>query len=203
MSGRFSSSAPELGVGFDAAIGDDHGAAVGEQLNVMRLHAARREFADLPVAVGRVADADDALRVCVIVLGGVEQLAVGGEDAMAEEMPVGLGAEPGRRPAIGGHGDTKTSRPAGKGDPFVRARAQRDVVTALGQLNRADIAALEREQSRGVAAAIVAARGGEQLHVVSRPWRDPKARPRAKALLPKPMRSSRRSRSMINLHPWR
>src|SRR6185503_4255841 len=139
--------------------------AVGEQLNVMRLHAAGRKFADLPVAVGRVADADDALRVGVIVLGGVEQLAVGGEGAMAEEMPVGLGAEPGRRPAIGGHGDTKTSGPAGEGDPFVCARAQSDVVTALGQLNRANIAAVEREQSRGVTAAIVAARGGEQLHV--------------------------------------
>ena len=90
MSGRFSSSAPLIGMGADAAIGDDHGAAVGEQRNVVRLHAMRLELADLPVAVGRVADADHALRVRIVVLGGVEQLAVGGEDAMAEEMPVGL-----------------------------------------------------------------------------------------------------------------
>ena len=84
---------------------------------------------------------------------------------MAEEMAVGLGAEPGRRPAIGGHRDAKTSGTAGEGDPFLRAGAQRDVVAALGQLHRTHIAALEREQGRGVTAAIVAARGGEQLHV--------------------------------------
>ena len=93
---------------------------------------------------------------------------------MAEEMPVGLGVEPGRRPAVGGDGNTETSRPAGKGDPFVRAGAQRDVMAALGQLDRADIAALEREQRRGVAAAIVAARGGEQLHVVRGPGAIPR-----------------------------
>ena len=39
-------------------------------------------------------------------------------------------------------------------------------MTTLRQLNRADVAALEREQRRRITATIVAARGGEQLHVV-------------------------------------
>ena len=107
-----------VGMGFDAAIGDDHGAAVGEQRHVVRLHAARRELADLAIAVGRVAHADDALRVRVVVLGGVEQLAVGGEDAMAEEMPVGLRGEPDRLPPVGGHGDAEAAWARGQTRPI-------------------------------------------------------------------------------------
>jgi len=42
-------------MGANAAIGDNHGAAVGEQRHVMRLHSARRELADLFVPGGRVA----------------------------------------------------------------------------------------------------------------------------------------------------
>src|SRR5262249_4546757 len=46
-----------VGAGADAAIGDHHCAAVGEKLDVVRLHAVSRELADLLVAVGRIADA--------------------------------------------------------------------------------------------------------------------------------------------------
>ncbi len=77
-------------MGADAAIGDDHGAAVAKERDVVRLHALGGEFADLLVAGGRVAHADHALRVRIVVLRRVEQPAVGGEDAMAEEVPVGL-----------------------------------------------------------------------------------------------------------------
>ena len=86
---------------------------------------------------------------------------------MAEEMPVGLRIEPDRLPPVGRHGDAEAARPAGKRDPFARAWAKRDVMAALRKLDRAEIAAVEREQSRGKGAAIVAARGGEQLNLAA------------------------------------
>ena len=42
-----------VGMGEDAAIGDDHGAAVGEECQVMGPDAVARELADLAVAVAR------------------------------------------------------------------------------------------------------------------------------------------------------
>ena len=129
-----------IGMGLDAAIGDHHGAAVGKQRDVVRLHAVRRKLADLPVAGGRVAHADHARGALIIVLGGVEQLAVGREHAMAEEMAVGLGGEPDRRPRIERHGDAEAARAAGESDPFAAVGLKRDVMAALRQLDRSHIA---------------------------------------------------------------
>src|SRR5262249_21854067 len=107
--------------------------------------------------------ADDALRVLIVVLGGVEQLAVCRVDAMAEEMPVRLRMEPDRLPPVGRHGHAEAARPARKRHPFTRAWAKGDVMAALRKLDGAEVAAVEREQCRGIGAAIVAAGGGEQF----------------------------------------
>ena len=81
--------AAEIRMRLDAAIGDRQRAAVAEQQHFVRVHAVGRELADAAKAARRVVDADHAGGVVEIVLGGVEQRAVGREHAMAEEMPAG------------------------------------------------------------------------------------------------------------------
>ena len=49
-------------IGLDPAIGDGERLSVGQQDRLVRADAARREFADARVGIGRVVDADDALR---------------------------------------------------------------------------------------------------------------------------------------------
>ena len=66
---------------------------------------------------------------------------------MAEEMPVGLRGEPPRLPLAAGNGDAEAPRPPGEGHPFVGAWTERDVVAARGQLNRFNVALVEREQT--------------------------------------------------------
>ncbi len=124
----------------DAAIGDHHGAAVGKQRDVVRLHAVRGELADLLVAVGRVAHADHARGALIVVLRGVEQPAVGREHAVAEEVTIGLGGEPDRRPRIERDGDAEAAGTARESDPFAAVGLERDVVAALRQLDRPHIA---------------------------------------------------------------
>ena len=75
-------------------------------------------------------------RVLVVVLGGVEQLAVGGENAMAEKVAVGLRGEPDGRARAPTDRDAETAGTPREGDPFAAVRPERDVVTAARQLDR-------------------------------------------------------------------
>src|SRR5581483_12010356 len=154
-----------VGTGADAAIGDHQRAAVGEELNIVRLHAVRGELADLPVAVGRIAHTDDAAPARVVVLGRVKQPAVSGEGAVAEEMAVWLRGEPDGRTGVERDRHAEASWPSCEGHPFAAVRLERDIVAAAGKLDRADIAALQIEQSRGIGAAIVPACGSEALRL--------------------------------------
>src|SRR5262245_8051248 len=84
-----------VGMSADAAIGDHHGAAVREARDVVRLHPVRIELGDLPVAAGRIANTDDTAGTVVVIFCRVEDSAVGGEDTMPREMPVGSRLKPG------------------------------------------------------------------------------------------------------------
>ncbi len=151
-----------IGVGADAAIGDHHGAAVRQERDVVRLHAMGGELTDLPVAIGRVAHADDACRALIVVLGGIEQPAGGGEDPMAEEMAVGLRGEPHRRARSDRDRNAEAAGAPGKGDPFAAVGAERHVVAAARKLYRAHIA-IEAEQRRRVGTPVVLACRGEDF----------------------------------------
>ena len=189
-----------IGMGLDAAIGDHHGAAVAEQRDVVRLHAVRGKLADLPVAVRRVAHADHTRGALIVVLRGVEQPAIGREHAVAEEVTVGLGGEPDRRPCIERDRDAEAARPPRESDPFAAVGLERDVVAALRQLDRPHIA-VEGEQRGREIAPVVPARGGEAFGLgtaAAAPGRASMA-----ALEARLSRNARRSSSMASLHPWR
>ena len=78
----------QVGVGRDAAVGDDQGLAAGEQRNLVRADAMGRKLAQALVPALHVVDADDAALALEVVLGGVEQPPVQAEDAVPIEMSV-------------------------------------------------------------------------------------------------------------------
>src|SRR5262245_54733529 len=128
----------------------------------MRLHAVGGEFSDLPVATGRIAHPDHAGGALVVVLGGVEQPAVGREDAVAEEVTPRLRREPDRRAAVKRHSDAEPAGPAGERDPLGAVGTKRDVVAAPGKLDCLLIA-VESEERRLKIPPVVLARSGEAL----------------------------------------
>ena len=99
MVAMLSSARPIIRMGLDAAIGDRQRPAVAQQQKLVRADAIGREFADAAEFRPRVVDADHAGGVVEVVLGGVEQRAVGREHAMAEEMPAGDAGDGQRRVA--------------------------------------------------------------------------------------------------------
>ena len=122
-------------MGLDAAIGDRQRAAVAEQQHLVRVHAVGREFADAAKAVAGVIDADHAGGVVEIVLGGVEQLAVGREHAMAEEVPAGRAGDGDRlRRCRHGRRPRRTCRACRANTTERRATgSKRHVMAAIGQ----------------------------------------------------------------------
>ena len=126
--------AAEIRMRLDAAIGDRQRAPVAEQQHFVRVHAVRGEFADAAETVGRVVDADHAGGVLEIVLGRVEQRAVGREHAVAEEMPARRAGDRhrlGRAGMVEHHGEgprTPREHHRTAGDRIVG-----HVVTAVGQ----------------------------------------------------------------------
>ena len=127
--------AAEIRMRLDAAIGDRQRAAVAEQQHLVRVHAVGRELADAAEAVGRVVDADHAGGVVEVVLGRVEQRAVGREHAVAEEMPARRAGDGERLAAapVWSKTTAKVPGPAREHDGAAGDRIEGDVVAAIGQ----------------------------------------------------------------------
>jgi hypothetical protein len=100
----------------------------------------RLELADLFVACRHIALAHDALCRVVVVLGRVEQPAVGREGAMAEEMAIGPSREPDRLTCPNRNGYGEAARAPRKRNQLAAVRAKLNVVAATRQLDRAHIA---------------------------------------------------------------
>src|SRR6478735_10162621 len=109
---------PAIGMGPDAAIGDDHGAAVGEQRDVVRLHAMRVELRDLLITASGVTNANHTPRVVVVIFRCVENLSVGRENAMTGEMPVGPRLKPSGLAIVEWHRDAELAGMARECDPL-------------------------------------------------------------------------------------
>ena len=82
---------------------------------------------------------------------------------MTEEVAVGLGGEPDGGTRIKGDGHAEAPRSPREGHPFTGVRLHGDVVAAAGKLDRADVAAVQAEQSGGIGAAVILARGSKAL----------------------------------------
>ena len=148
-------------MGPDAAIGDDHGAAVGEQRDVVRLHAMRVELRDLLITASGVTNANHTPRVVVVIFRCVENFPVGRENAMTGEMPVGPRLKPSGLAIVERHRDAEFAGMARERDPFTTVGTKRDVMAAAGQHHRFHVA-VETEQGRGeIAAVVFACRGKE------------------------------------------
>ena len=128
----------------------------------MRTHAVGREFADAAEFRARVIDADDAGGIVEIVLGGVEQRAVGREHAVAEEMPAGDAGDGQRRVTAGvveDHGEGAGL--PGEDHRALRHRIEGDVVAAIGQVDRMQHLAGLGQDGRAIAAVALDEGGGE------------------------------------------
>ena len=142
--------ATEVGMRFDAAIGDGECAAVAKQKQFMRPHAVGGELADTVEFRPRVINANDARGVIKIVLGRIEQGAVGREHTMAEEMPAGDAGDGRWLLATGMVEDHRESAGlAGEDDRAFRHRVESNVMATVGQIERVQyIAGLGRPWRR-------------------------------------------------------
>ena len=154
--------AAEIGMRLDAAIGDRECASVRHQQQLVRVHAVGRELADAAKAVGGVVDADHARGGLEVVLGRVEQLAVGREHSVAEEMP-SLDARDGQRRLVGRmvEDDGEGAWPAGEDHGRPVHGVEGDVMAALGQVDREQHLAGLGEQRHAIGAVATLERGGE------------------------------------------
>ena len=129
--------AAEIGMRLDAAIADRQRAAVRQEEQFVGADAMGRELAHALKAVRGVVDADHARGGVEIVLGRVEQRAVGRKGAVAEKMAPGQALD-GLGLASPGvvEDDGKGAGLTGKDDRAAADGIEGDVVSALRQLDR-------------------------------------------------------------------
>jgi hypothetical protein len=160
--GEVQLGAAEIGMRFDAAIGDCQRAAVAEQQQFVRPDPVSWEFVQPPEVGAGIINADHARRIVEIIFGGVKQPAISRENAMAEEVPAGdAGDGFGLAPARVVEHDREGARLAGKHHRAPRDRIICHVVAPVGQVDPVQHRSRFRQDRRAVAAVVATVGGGE------------------------------------------